>query len=254
MESTTRNSVHFHQSIGKKTCTAQFKKIVFVSALKNSYNEMYADMRRTGDDPDDELRVTLTPSTGKLTFKVPSKKPATPDVAAVLKIVLDHRVLELRREVENLKLNIFWLKYGKAQLAYAMQCFNVGVTRCNCVRCIAAERLPTDLLEEFLDFQPELCHWQVPFEMFLTECGFSVAFITEPEVFEFSTLSRLPPKDHHESAEHFSPAKADFVLYHWEDWVHFGIGYNLWSCECITAKPLKRYQDFIEACISKAGL
>mgnify|MGYP001256139294 CR=1 FL=1 len=211
-------------------------------------------MRRAGDEPDDELRVTLTPSTGKMTFKVPSKKAMTPDTAAVLKIVLDHRFLELRREVEKLKLDIFWLKHGKAKLAYAMQCFNLGVTRCNCVRCVAGDRLPLDVLEDFLDFQPDDCQWQAPFENFVTESGLSVALRTgaTEEIIDLSLLPRLPPKDHHDSEEHFSPAKADFVLYHWDDWVHFGIGYNLWSCECINAKRLQRYQDFLNACIAKA--
>ena len=171
-------------------------------------------MRRAGDEPDDELRVTLTPSTGKMTFKVPSKKSVTPDTAAVLKIVLDQRFLELRREVEKLKLDIFWLKHGKAKLAYAMQCFNLGVTRCNCIRCVAGGRLPLDVLDRFLDFQPDECQWQPAFENFVTESGLSVGFI-DNEVFDFSLLSRLPPKDHHDSDDHFSPAKVDIALYHW---------------------------------------
>tara|TARA_B100001113_G_C21055206_1_gene598628 strand:- start:214 stop:927 length:714 start_codon:yes stop_codon:yes gene_type:complete len=231
------------------------KIVALVNGSEKRYNDMYEEMRRAGDEPDDELRVTLTPSTGKITFKVPSKKATTPDPAAVLKIVLDHRFLEMRREVEVLKLDIFWLKHGKAKLAYAMQCFNLALTPlpCNCVRCIRGDRLPTRLFEDFLDFQPDVCQWQAPFENFVTECGLSVALRTGEtrEIMDSST--NIPPKDHHESDVHFSPAKADFVLYDWDDWVHFGIGYNLWSCECINAKQLKRYQDFLEACIDKGA-
>jgi hypothetical protein len=58
-------------------------------------------------------------------------------LAVVCKVLLDTRVLELRRENEALKLRLFWKEHGPEQLKAAMRMANAaaGGPGCGCLGC-----------------------------------------------------------------------------------------------------------------------
>ena len=67
-------------------------------------------------------------------------------LATVSKILLDERVIELRQEVETLKLGIFWRDNSMFRLNEAMKIANGMHVKCGCSFCCWYNR--TDLMKE----------------------------------------------------------------------------------------------------------
>ena len=62
------------------------------------------------------------------------------------KILLDTRLLELKRENEALKLKLFWKEHNPAHLKAAMYLANTadGGPACSCFMCVMSGRYPSD--------------------------------------------------------------------------------------------------------------
>ena len=56
-------------------------------------------------------------------------------LALVSKVLLDQRFLDLRNEVESLKLELFWTKYHGGKFGKAIQCANKFGPACACQDC-----------------------------------------------------------------------------------------------------------------------
>jgi hypothetical protein len=62
-------------------------------------------------------------------------------LALVSRLLLDQRVLELRRENEALRLQLFWKDHGRNQLAQLMIQANRAVPGCTCIACSVSGRI-----------------------------------------------------------------------------------------------------------------
>lgn len=95
----------------------------------------------------------------------------TDRLALVCKIVLDQQVLNLRREVEELKLQLFWKDHDVRALAAKMRQANQNGPRCACDACACmryhlfpGHMFPTPYMLEDCAFAP----W---FESLLSQFG-----------------------------------------------------------------------------------
>jgi hypothetical protein len=61
-------------------------------------------------------------------------------LSLVAKVLMDTRLLELKRENEELKLKLFWKEHNPCMLKQAMRGFNAGFSHCACLACIVGER------------------------------------------------------------------------------------------------------------------
>jgi hypothetical protein len=61
-------------------------------------------------------------------------------LALVAKVLMDTRLLELKRENEELKLKLFWTEHSPSMLQQAMRGFNAGFSHCACLACIVGGR------------------------------------------------------------------------------------------------------------------
>jgi hypothetical protein len=67
-------------------------------------------------------------------------------LSVISRILLDERVIDLRKEVERLKLEVFWRDYGLFRLNQAMGLANYNQTKCTCYLCGLSGR--TRLMED----------------------------------------------------------------------------------------------------------
>ena len=102
-------------------------------------------------------------------------------LALVSKILLDQRVVELRKENETLKeeneslrLALFWREYDQRKLVDLMQDVNRSLPfRCMCVACLCVNRCSLD--EWLPELQDEKCRFKKWFDTQLTECSLTAA-------------------------------------------------------------------------------
>jgi hypothetical protein len=90
------------------------------------------------------------------------------------KILLDQRVIELKKENELLKLKLFWAKHNSDYLKEAMACWNQDISgpRCACLACVTSGRASDDdILEEGNNSGTFNCTFKPDFEQKITECG-----------------------------------------------------------------------------------
>ena len=67
-------------------------------------------------------------------------------LSLVAKVLMDTRLLELKRENEELKLTLFWKEHNTCMLQQAMRGFNAGFAHCACLACIVGGRCESGTL------------------------------------------------------------------------------------------------------------
>lgn len=112
-------------------------------------------------------------------------------LALVAKVLMDTRLLELKRENEELKLKLFWRDHNPSMLRQAMAAANMvdGGPRCSCLACIVGVRCANGTRGFapylFLTRNEQLvmshrchlrCQFQPWFEAKIREAGMSVGF------------------------------------------------------------------------------
>ena len=94
-------------------------------------------------------------------------------LALVSKIILDQRVLELRRENEELKLKLFWKDHSQLELKTAMangNNFSPSAPKCTCLPCTVSGRLDADVESD----NTYDCRFKPWFEQKLNDCDMTV--------------------------------------------------------------------------------
>jgi len=67
-------------------------------------------------------------------------------LSLVAKVLMDTRLLELKRENEELKLTLFWKEHSPCMLKQAMRQANAGGPQCACLACIVGGRCDSGTL------------------------------------------------------------------------------------------------------------
>lgn len=97
-------------------------------------------------------------------------------LALVSKILLDSRFLELKRENERLKLEIFWIEHSMDRLQKRIFQVNNSASgpRCRCQNCIDTKRYKLTILDGYGDdIYYEECKFKPWFEGVLQKHGLS---------------------------------------------------------------------------------
>ena len=89
----------------------------------------------------------------------------------VCKLLLDQRVIELKKENESLKVQIFWKTYNPTKLKEAMVHGNQGMLgpKCGCTSCVVTGRCG----EEASNIAGP-CTFKTWFEQKIMECGMTI--------------------------------------------------------------------------------
>jgi hypothetical protein len=124
------------------------------------------------------IRVSLRGPTriGRILTKhqTMEKERAFDRLATVSKMLMDVRVVELRKRNEELELELFWIKHSIHRLRKAMKNANHGWIRfpiqspaCDCWKCHVSKRIGK---RQVFD-KNKTCEFIPWFEALLTECG-----------------------------------------------------------------------------------
>jgi hypothetical protein len=175
-------------------------------------------------------------------------------LSLVAKVLMDTRLLELKRENEELKLKLFWKEHNPSMLRQAMAAANKaeGGPRCACLACIVGGRCedgtrgfaPYPFVHEYdghlLLTQYDRCHVRCQFkpwfERKIHEAGMRV-----------STETVLPEGDGvRDEGQHFS----NLGIGDWNSWVY---GSRLYNASFITNKDLVKLQELFLALCAHVG-
>ena len=105
-------------------------------------------------------------------------------LSAVCKVLFDAEVIALRKENEELKLSLFWVKYSAKKLHSAIKRGNEKILdiprNCSCEICFYADRFFMEGCTQFDEtlVPNEICEWRPLFEAKLVELG--IGFSSEP--------------------------------------------------------------------------
>jgi hypothetical protein len=174
-------------------------------------------------------------------------------LSVVCKVLFDAEVIALRKEVEELKLSLFWKKYSTEKLWSAIKDGNGSMPdmprNCNCKNCREFGRFCMD--GSFGDDNPnEVCAWRPLFEAKLAELG--IGFSNKPDspqwlihdsasgenvidcdthIVNFLNLN-YDPLNHYKGTSH--------------DWSHFTYGSKLFKATTVNDPELQKLAALFE--------
>lgn len=169
------------------------------------------------------------------------RKSAAPEDESS-RIFMDRTVLEQQREIESLKLRLFWCDYSKDVFKNTMWEFNFLRTQCGCINCVCRGSVDEE------DFQNGRwrsrntfrCVWQDAFQRELKERGLT-----------FQVIHRLgnSSPDHQmiRGFDYYPEADCHFVV-HGErnDWVAMGLGSLLGGANHECDAELQKYKKLVD--------
>ena len=168
-------------------------------------------------------------------------------LASVCKVLFDQEVLDLRRENEKLKLELFWGRYGVIKLMAAMRASQSiwPSLKCDCIQCSAIENtVPND----------EPCTFKPKYERKLAELG--ITFVRHSEG---TRILQHECASGHADGRWVEEADAHIVL--WiggesvEDngWADFTYGSRLFKATTTNDPELKKVEALFEWLLLNKG-
>jgi hypothetical protein len=166
-------------------------------------------------------------------------------LALTCRVLYDQRVLDQRKEIEMLKMKLFFRDYSVENLKYAMYMLNCQNTFCKCSGCTRAGRMHYSFEDE--EATCTFCPW---FDNVLHERGFIVLRTDErDEQLTFGPYDEKRDKTHFDFNKVFSFSDKDCHLlenYDHEDldkrWERIRIGKRLWNAESINDHWIKQFR------------
>ena len=161
-------------------------------------------------------------------------------LALVSKILLDSRVIELRKENEALKLKLFWKDHDESDLKDLMrQTNNCGKNppQCSCHACCVAGRVYADGPGMECTFKP----W---FEAHIASCGMEIGVGVgrDQEPVEVSFSEQV----HYDIDAHFHSMGRD-------DWVQWTYGARLWKAASVSDPEIVKLIRLFDALKAEYG-
>ena len=160
-------------------------------------------------------------------------------LALVSKIMLDERVIALRKENELLRLRLFWKDHCDSQLKKLMEQANESGPNCNCLACGACGRVDP----ESRQFRPmgSTCTFKPWFENLVSGCDMTC----------ITGVSR----DMEQVVQHMSCERGDWLYdvdahFHnlaRDDWVAWVYGAKLWKAQSADDPELLKLKRLFEA-------
>jgi hypothetical protein len=155
----------------------------------------------------------------------------------VSKILLDTRLLELKRENEALKLKLFWKEHNPAHLKAAMYLANTadGGPACSCLACVVSGRYASDD-GEIPENKP--CVFKSWFEQMLREHDMSVGHVVDVPRVDGSVVDSH--NDVFDDDQHFT----NFAGCDWRWWAY---GSKLWKATSVRDPELAKLERLFRA-------
>jgi len=159
-------------------------------------------------------------------------------LALVSRLILDQRVLELRRENEFLRLQQFWKDHSRNQLVQLMVEANRAITNCTCMACGVSGRIDDG---EAVSFTRQ-CVFKPWFEARLAASGLNTHVVGLPASSTSTVLSSGAGK--HDVTRLFDGADAHF--HHVDgrdDWADsWTYGVRLWGAKDVRDEELLKLE------------
>lgn len=159
-------------------------------------------------------------------------------LTTVSKILYDREVLELRKEVERLRLSLFWKDHNVRSLRKIMQeanRFHPEAPKCRCIACTISRR--NDHLTPFDD--QWVCSFKPWWEEKLAECDITFFEGCPPSgVLEFTS--------HECNTDHVLDIDSHFVNMARRDWNCFTYGAKLFKAESVQDTELQKLKKLFE--------
>jgi hypothetical protein len=164
-------------------------------------------------------------------------------LSLVAKVLMDTRLLELKRENEELKLTLFWKEHNPCMLKQAMRGANARGPSCACLACIVGGRCDSGTLGyapyQFVQEYDEhtVC---TPSDRCHVRCQFKPFF--EQAIAEQGMSVRVGVPDMHllDDGHHFSNMRR-------ADWNTFAYGSRLWKAASVTDTELIKLKGLFHA-------
>jgi len=181
-------------------------------------------------------------------------------LSLVAKVLMDTRLLELKRENEELKLTLFWKEHNPCMLKQAMRGANARGPSCACLACIVGGRCdsgtlgyaPYQFVQEYDEHTvctpSDRCHVRCQFKPFfeqaIAEQGMSVGFgVPEPDMHLPVWVDGCVAHDANavlDDGRHFSNLRR-------ADWNTFAYGSRLWKAASVTDTELMKLKRLFNA-------
>ena len=162
-------------------------------------------------------------------------------LATVSKVFMDSRVVELRRENEELRLRLFWKDHNVQMLEKVMKEANQmdNAPKCNCFRCVLTERMDGDVV-----YDNQSCTFIPWFEEKIKLCDLTTKYYTDLSL--ESTDYRIHVSD--TSGNPVFIADCHFVKYCTTgiDWGSFSYGSKLWKAKTVNDPELRKLEKLFE--------
>ena len=109
-------------------------------------------------------------------MSIPTETRQLDRLALVSRVLYDQRVLDLRRENEALRLQLFWKDHSRNHLAHLMIQANRAIPKCACSACGVSGRIEDGVAASF----SPLCAFKPWFEARVAACGLNTYFVGLP--------------------------------------------------------------------------
>ena len=162
-------------------------------------------------------------------------------LAAVSRILFDERVIEMRQEVERLKLEVFWRDNCLFRLQKAMATANGNHMQCMCTGCALSGRTIDFRVDPHAD--RNICKFSPWFDAQLLVLGFVVSDVEHPNrthIKPYNGVGPLKRNDCFDSDCHFIKLGPNDL-----SWYMFAFGERLWKAKNVNDPELQKLSNLI---------
>jgi len=187
---------------------------------------------------------THFPNRFKLVWSLLMSDRSLDRLALVSKIMLDERVIALRKENELLRLQLFWKDHCDSQLKILMEQANQSGPNCSCLACGACGRM--DLESRQIRPMDSTCKFKRWFENILASCDMTCVT---------GVFKGMEPAGQHMSCVRGDcPYDVDAHFHHLahEDWVSWIYGAKLWKAQSVNDPELLKLKRLFEVLETEA--
>jgi hypothetical protein len=164
-------------------------------------------------------------------------------MALISQVLLQPRLLALRKENEELKLKLFWKEHCRSKLQELMEACNQAGPKCNCLSCAVAGR--KDEEQDALPWGAE-CKFKLWFEDKLVEHGLT----TLTGVME--TQKQMGPHESCDDGNSVYDVDAHFHHIARDDWFAWMYGAKLWKAARVSDPELQKLSSLFVSLTKEA--
>ena len=149
-------------------------------------------------------------------------------------------ILEQSKELDYLKLEIFWLKYGVDTFKKALQMLNLKKIKCKCINCVISKRYNKNKYINDPNQNPFKCSFKSQFNIYLNKYGL-IFYENNSNI-----ISNAKFIHNHINDKFCSDLDVHFENGFRHDWTQWKFGKKLLNANSINDKEIVKYKQFID--------